>query len=104
MKIHFIYVTFNKYKNAKAIGTKLVKLRLAACTNVIPNIHSTYAWKGKIVVDKECAMIVKTTSAKVKQAIQFIKSNHPYDQPAISAFAASQVDKDFAKWVIGQTK
>ena len=49
-------------------------------------------------------MIVKTTSAKVKQAIQFIKSNHPYEQPAISAFAASHVDKDFAKWVIGQTK
>jgi periplasmic divalent cation tolerance protein len=104
MKIHFIYVTFNKLKNANALGAKLVKLRLAACTNVIPNIHSTYAWKGKIVVDKECAMIVKTTSAKVKQAIQFIKSNHPYEQPAISAFAASHVIKDFAKWVIGQTK
>ena len=36
MKIYFIYVTFGSLKEAKRLGGKLVKNKLAACTNIIP--------------------------------------------------------------------
>ena len=38
-------------KEAKSIGGKLVKRKLAACTNIIPSIYSTYVWKYKIMID-----------------------------------------------------
>ena len=54
MKIYFIYVTFGSLKEAKRLGGKLVKNKLAACTNIIPTIYSTYVWKKKTMTDKEC--------------------------------------------------
>ena len=49
-------------------------------------------------------MVVKTTKSKVKKAINFIKANHSYECPAISAFPISDTHKEFQKWVIDQTK
>ena len=66
MKIYFIYVTFGTLSEAKRLGGKLVKNKLAACTNIIPTIYSTYVWKNKTMMDKECSMIVKTSNSKVK--------------------------------------
>ena len=53
MKIYFIYVTFGSLNEAKRLGSKLVKAKLAACTNIIPTIYSTYVWKNKTMMDKE---------------------------------------------------
>ena len=38
MKIYFIYSTFKNAKSAKLLSSKLVKNKLAACTNIIPAI------------------------------------------------------------------
>ena len=75
MKIYFMYVTFGSLKEAKKLGAQLVKNKLAACTNIIPIIYSTYVWKNKTMMDKECSMIVKTSKSKVKEAIKFIVCN-----------------------------
>jgi len=104
MKIYFIYVTFGSLSEAKKLGSKLVKAKLAACTNIFPRIHSTYVWKNKTMMDKECSMIVKTSKSKVKKAIKFITKNHTYECPAISAFPINFAHADFQKWIIEQTK
>jgi len=72
MKIYFIYVTFGSLKEAKRLGGELVKNKLAACTNIIPTIYSTYVWKNKTMTDKECSMIIKTSESKVKKAMRFV--------------------------------
>ncbi len=84
MKIYFIYVTFGSLNDAKRLGGELVKNKLAACTNIIPTIYSTYVWKNKTMMDKECSMIVKTSKSKVKAAIKFIVKKHTYECPAVS--------------------
>ena len=104
MKIHFIYVTFGSLKEAKNLGGKLVKKKLAACTNIIPTIYSTYVWKNKTMMDKECSMIVKTSKSKVKEAIKFIVKKHTYECPAVSAFPIDLSHVDFKKWINEQTK
>ena len=104
MEIYFIYSTFKDLKEAKIIGGKLVKKKLAACSNIIPLIYSTYIWKKKIMVDKECSMIVKTSKSKVKEAIKFIVKNHSYDCPAVTAFPIKFAHKDFKNWIIEETK
>ena len=104
MKIYFIYSTFKDLKSAKLLASKLVKNKLAACTNIIPTMYSTYVWKNKTYTDKECSMIIKTTKSKAKKTIKFIKDNHSYECPAITAFPISNTHKAFKKWVIDQTK
>ena len=99
MKIYFIYVTFGSLKEAKRLGVQLVKNKLAACTNIIPVIYSTYVWKNKTMVDKECSMIVKTSKSKVKAAIEFIVKKHSYECPAVSAFPIESAHVDFKKWI-----
>jgi len=42
MKIYFVYATFKNLKEAKSFGNKLVQNKLAACTNIIPEIYSLY--------------------------------------------------------------
>ena len=103
MKIYFIYVTFGSLSEAKRLGGKLVKNKLAACTNIIPTIYSTYIWKNKIMMDKECSMIVKTSKLKVKAAIKFIIKKHSYECPAVSAFPIESAHTDFQRWVNEQT-
>jgi len=103
MKIYFIYVTFGNLKEAKRIGAQLVKNKLAACTNIIPTIYSTYVWKNKTMMDKECSMIVKTSESKVKKAMRFIIKNHSYDCPAVSSFPIKLAHLGFQKWISEQT-
>jgi len=103
MKIYFIYVTFGSLVEAKKLGKKLVKAKLAACTNIIPAIYSTYVWKNKTMIDKECSMIVKTSKSKVKTAIKFIVKKHSYECPAVSAIPVDFTHKDFQKWINEQT-
>jgi len=103
MKIYFIYVTFGALKEAKRLGGQLVKNKLAACTNIIPTIYSTYVWKNKTMMDKECSMIVKTSKSKLKKAMKFIIKEHSYECPAVSAFPIESAHKDFQRWINEQT-
>ena len=103
MKIHFIYVTFGSLREAKRLGGQLVKNKLAACTNIIPTIYSTYVWKNKTMLDKECSMIVKTSKSRVKAAIKFIVKKHSYECPAVSAFPIQSTHTDFQRWINEQT-
>ena len=103
MKIHFIYVTFGSLKEAKRLGGQLVKNKLAACTNIIPTIYSTYVWKNKTMTDKECSMIVKTSKSRVKAAIKFIVKKHSYECPAVSSFPIELAHTDFQRWINEQT-
>ena len=99
-----MYVTFGSLKEAKRLGAQLVRNKLAACTNIIPTIYSTYVWKNKTMVDKECSMIVKTSKSKVKEAIKFIAKRHSYECPAITSFPIDYAHADFQIWIDEQTK
>ena len=103
MKIYFIYVTFGSLREAKRLGGQLVKNKLAACTNIIPTIYSTYVWKNKTMTDKECSMIVKTSKSRVKAAIKFIVKKHSYECPAVSGFPIELTHTDFQRWINEQT-
>ena len=55
--------TFATKKQAEEISKILVKKGLAACVNIINGIDSIYKWEGKIVLEKEILVLIKTISS-----------------------------------------
>lgn len=52
-KYSVAYVTVPNPEVGKTIGRGLVKEKLAACVNIIPQVISIYEWKNEINEDNE---------------------------------------------------
>ena len=59
-----LYITCGSKLEANKIGKFLVKNKLAACTNIIPNIQSIFKWNNKVKSSKEYILIGKTQKKK----------------------------------------
>lgn len=94
-----IYVTVPDGKTGKQIITHLLKKKLIACGNLIPEVVSFFNWKGKTQTEKELIVIVKTTSHCYSRLETEIKKLHPYDCPCIVALPIKEGYKPFLKWI-----
>ncbi|QGX63578.1 divalent-cation tolerance protein CutA [Alteromonas mediterranea] len=81
MTIKLVLCTTPDEKSAQDIATALVKSKLAACVNIIKSIQSVYEWQGKVEVDTECQLLIKTNTQNVLQAFEKVSEMHPYDVP-----------------------
>jgi len=99
-----VYITTKNIREARKIANILVKEKLAACVNIIPSINSVYRWKGKIVKEKESALIAKTRKSNVKEIIARVKNVHSYSVPCIVAVPILDGNKDYLKWIKKETK
>ena len=78
-----IYITAGSKEEAENLSRGLVEEKLAFCVNTVPGIQSTYNWKGKVRVDNEILLIVKTRQDRYEALEQWVKQNHSYDVPEI---------------------
>ncbi|KAF9408663.1 hypothetical protein HW555_011727, partial [Spodoptera exigua] len=76
-KYSVAYVTVPSIDVGKTIGHGLVKNKLAACVNVIPQVTSIYEWEGKINEDSEALLMIKTRTSQVDKLTEFVRTNHP---------------------------
>ena len=74
-------ITAPSVEIAKKLASKLLESRCVACVNLVPSIESMYRWEGKLHIDRETLMIVKTTRAARSRITQLIAQEHPYDVP-----------------------
>jgi periplasmic divalent cation tolerance protein len=72
-------------KVGEALAKTLVEERLAACVNRIPNVTSTYRWEGKVEVDSEELLLIKSRAMRFEEMKQRIVELHPYDVPEVLA-------------------
>lgn len=88
--------------SAEKIAFLLVEAQLAACVNIFTEVESIYFWDGKLVRDQECKIFIKTSSGVQKQAVEFIKKNHPYSVPEITVIGEKgdvSMQPDYWSWV-----
>lgn len=93
-----IYMTFANEEEARNIGDRLLKERLAACINIFP-IKSSYWWHDRIQSSQEFAMIAKTKEENFEKVKDVVRSMHTYETPAIIAFRIDSGDKDYLEWI-----
>ncbi|MBT5470237.1 MAG: divalent-cation tolerance protein CutA [Nitrospina sp.] len=80
-----IFITAGSKEMADTLSRGLVESKLAFCVNTVPGIQSTYHWEGKIHVDEEILLIVKTRKDLYDALESWVKTNHSYDVPEIIA-------------------
>ncbi len=93
----FVYITCKDKKETKKISKCLLEKRLVGCTNTFP-IESSYWWKGKIVDDKEYAVLVKTLAKNYNKIKKEVKKIHSYSIPCICLLKAES-NKEYGDWL-----
>ena len=104
MKTNFIYMTAGSRDEATKIGKKLVTAKLAACVNILDNMHSIYLWEGEIQDDTEVVIIAKTTEDRVAELIEKVRSMHSYECPCIVSLPVSGGHQPFLDWIAKEVK
>ena len=99
MQFYVFLVTVPNMEEAKRIADKLVGERLAACVNIVRDIISTYRWKGKVEVDEEQLLIIKTSETKVNLIVKRVNELHSYEVPECIAFPIVKGSEKYLNWI-----
>ena len=99
VKFCFIYVTVENFKQAEIIAELAIKNKLCACANIFPEIHSMFEWEGKVNLEKETVLILKTIESKFQKLEKLISENHTYETPCILKLNISKGNKKFLNWL-----
>jgi periplasmic divalent cation tolerance protein len=94
-----VLMTAVSAEEAMRIAEALVESKLAACVQVLPEMHSIYLWKGEVERAREVLMIAKTTSAKFERLQSQVRAIHSYETPEIIALPIVAGSEDYLKWL-----
>jgi periplasmic divalent cation tolerance protein len=81
------------------LANHIVKNKLGACVNVVPEVNSIYWWKGNIERDRESLLVIKTSVQKLEELIKEVKKVHPYTVPEIIALPILGGNEDYLRWI-----
>ena len=92
-------MTAASVEEATKIADTLVESKLAACVQVLPEMHSIYLWKGEVERAREVLVIAKTTMAKFEGLQSQLRAIHSYETPEIIALPIVAGSEDYLKWL-----
>ncbi|MDP2989889.1 MAG: divalent-cation tolerance protein CutA [Kiritimatiellota bacterium] len=94
-----VFITAKNAEEAEKISKALVKRRLAACVNTVPEVSSRFWWKDKLESSKECLLVVKTRDSLLPDIIKSVKKIHSYSVPEIIALPIVGGNPDSLDWI-----
>ena len=101
--LRVVLITAPDAPTAQRLARGLVKAKLAACVNVVPNVVSHYRWKGALQKDSESLLIVKTRKPRLAELSAWVRAHHPASLPEIIALAVAGGEKRYLDWVTSET-
>ena len=99
-----VLTTMPNIQAAEALAEDLVRKKLAACVNILPEMTSIYSWKGKIQRGQEHQLVIKTTAMRYDALQKLIVDSHPYELPEIVAVTINHGLPEYLNWVKVCTK
>ena len=85
------------------LARELVRLRLAACANVLPEVTSFYRWEGREEEAREHPVLIKSTRERYMELEAAIRKIHPYALPEIVAWPIELGLPEYLRWVEAET-
>lgn len=98
-KILIVWTTVAKKTDGEKIAAELLEKKLAACVSISSPLQSHYPWQGKLCVEEEFLLIIKTSEEIYSQLEETLLKIHPYDCPEVIALPASRASEAYEKWV-----
>ena len=87
----------------KTLASRLVDEGLAACVNVLPEMDSVYRWQGKLEVDRERQVVIKTTSDRLAALEARIRQLHAYELPEFAVVPITGGGAAYLDWIRAST-
>jgi periplasmic divalent cation tolerance protein len=84
----------------RPLANELVERRLAACVNIVPQIHSVYRWQGKIENDSEQLLLIKTVDERLEELKKALFSAHPYEVPEFVVLRPQELSAAYRDWLL----
>ena len=81
------------------LARELVRLRLAACANVLAPAKSFYRWEGRDQQATEYPVLIKSTRDCYARLEQAIRERHPYSLPEIISWPIDNGLPEYLAWV-----
>jgi periplasmic divalent cation tolerance protein len=95
-----VLVTCGSIVEARRIGSRVVRRKLAACVNIVLGpIQSIYRWKGKVESTREVLMVVKTTERRLAELEKEVKRWHSYDVPEFLVIPVAAGSREYLAWL-----
>ncbi len=94
-----IYVTTSGLKESKKIAKTLLKEKMVACANIIPEMESIYWWEGDLEEDVESILLLKTRSELVDKVIDMVKEIHSYQTPCALEIQITKGSQEYLDWL-----
>lgn len=91
--------TFSDLEKARQFGTQVVDAQLVACANLQAGLESIYRWKGKVEIEQECLVIMKTVASQTEALEKFVQENHPYEEPEFLVLPVEEASATYLDWV-----
>ena len=98
-----ILLTTAPVEVGELLARRLVDARAAACVNILPTMVSVYRWKGEVQRDRECQLVIKTTTDRVQVARDLLREHHPYELPECLVVRVDDGDSAYLHWIAEQT-
>ena len=86
-------------ESAFNLARDLVRLRLAACANVLGPATSFYRWEGKEEEAREYPVLIKSTRDRYDALERAIRERHPYSLPEIICWPIERGLAEYLRWV-----
>ena len=90
--------------DVQSFGRALVEERLAACVNLLAPMESVYRWEGRIEVESERQIIVKTSRDRLAALWDRVREMHPYEVPEFIVLPIADGNEAYLRWIGESTK
>lgn len=98
-----VYVTTPDVETARTIAAALIEHHEAACVNIVSAVESVYRWQGKVEIDTEWLLVIKTRAGRLAAIDARLAELHPDDVPERIALPIVDGAPAYMNWLIEQT-
>ncbi|WP_394276581.1 divalent-cation tolerance protein CutA [Luteococcus sp.] len=94
-----VTITAPDHEQLASICRTLVEERLAACANIVPQVHSIYHWDGAIEEGPEALAHLHTRADLFSTLETRAAELHPFDVPQVVALPMADVANAYGAWI-----
>jgi len=93
-----VFVTASSLEEARKLAQAILEKHLAVCVNLAPKLESHYWWQGKLEIEEEVLLVIKSSAEQFEALAEEIRQEHCYTCPEIVSVATQEISPEYRAW------